>query len=419
MKVAVLGGGVIGVTTAYYLHRSGHEVTLYDRQHEAGMETSVANAGQVSWGYASPWAAPGVPLKALAWLFERHAPLVLRPSADPAFWRWLGGFLRNCTATRYMVNKSQLLRLARFSHQCLGAVRRETGLRYDEGRLGTLQLFRDAAAVAASIRDAEVLRALGIPHALMDRAACIAAEPALARVADKIAGGLHLPGDETGDCHKFTVELARILRASGVAFRLGTAIDRLESGPSGIAGLVADGRVETADAYVVALGSHTAPFLRPLGIRLPVYPVMGYSATLTISDLDAAPRSTVMDERHKVAITRLGNRIRAAGIAELSGYNLALRPAQCRTVRHVLEELFPQAGPIDEIAFWTGLRAMTPNGLPVIGGTAIGNLFVNTGHGTLGWTLACGSGRIVADAVSQRSTADLPEMNDAMARALG
>src|SRR5690349_7256459 len=186
MKVAVLGGGVIGVTTAYYLHRNGHEVTLYDRQQAVGMETSFANAGQVSWGYASPWAAPGVPLKALVWLLERHAPLVLRPNADPAFWRWLAGFLRNCTETRYLVNKALLLRLARFSHQCLGAVRRETGIRYDERRLGTLQLFRDEAALAASTRDTEVLRALGVPHELMDRATCVATEPALARVAEKI-----------------------------------------------------------------------------------------------------------------------------------------------------------------------------------------------------------------------------------------
>lgn len=421
MKVAVLGGGVIGVTTAYYLQQSGHDVVVYDRQHAAGMETSFANAGQISWGYASPWAAPGTPLKALAWLFERHAPLVLRLSADPALWRWLGGFLRNCTASRYAVNKSQLLRVARFSHQCLAALRRETGIRYDELQLGTLQIFRDDAAMATAARDAEVLRRLDVPHQLMDRAACIAVEPALARVADKIAGGLHLPGDETGDCHRFTHELARILRMRGVEFRLDSIVERLETGKHGIARIVVAGRPETADAYVVALGSHTPRLLRPIGIRLPVYPVKGYSATLAIADPAAAPRSTVMDERHKVAITRLGDRIRAAGIAELAGYDLALRPAQCRTVRHVVEDLFPQAGPIDEIAYWTGLRAMTPNGIPVIGSTAIENLFVNTGHGTLGWTLACGTGQIVANVVSQRTAAPEPSPSaiEAVVRAFG
>jgi D-amino-acid dehydrogenase len=420
MRVAVMGGGVIGITTAYYLHQSGHDVVVYDRQNAVGMETSFANAGQVSWGYASPWAAPGTPLKALAWLFERHAPLVLRPSADPALWRWLASFLRNCTAARYANNKSQLLRLARFSHQGLVALRRETGIRYDDLQLGTLQLFRDEAAMAASARDAEVLRGLGVAHALLDRAGCIAAEPALARVADKIAGGLHLPGDETGDCHKFTAELARILRLRGVELRLGAAIERLEPGRRGIAHAVVDGRPEMADAYVVALGSHAPRLLRSAGISIPVYPVKGYSATLAIADPAAAPRSTVMDERHKVAITRLGNRIRAAGIAELAGYDLALRPAQCRTVRHVLEDLFPQAGPIDEIAYWAGLRAMTPNGVPVVGRTALGNLFVNTGHGTLGWTLACGTAQIVANVVSQRgAAAEPPDVVAATQRAFG
>jgi D-amino-acid dehydrogenase len=408
MKVVVLGGGVIGITTAYYLQESGHEVVVYDRRQGVGMETSFANAGQISWGYASPWAAPDVPFKAIKWLFDRHAPLVLRPRLDPALWAWLAAFLRNCTAARYAINKPQILRLARFSHECLVALRRDTGIRYDDLQLGTLQLFRDEAAMERAKLDADILRRFGVPHRLLGRDACLAVEPALARVADKIVGGLHLPGDETGDCHKFTVELARVLRARGVRFQMGARVERLRAGNGGIASAVIDGETVAADAFVVALGSWSPRLLQTVGLRIPVYPVKGYSATLPVADEDAAPRSTVMDERHKVAITRLGGRIRAAGIAELSGYDLSIRPQQCRTVRHVIEDLYPQAGPIEEIAYWTGLRAMTPSGMPVVGGTRYENLFVNTGHGTLGWTMACGAGQMVANLVSQRAPGQPP-----------
>jgi D-amino-acid dehydrogenase len=418
MKVAVLGGGVIGVTTAYYLQQSGHDVVVYDRQRSVGMETSFANAGQVSWGYASPWAAPGVPLKALAWLFDPHAPLVLRRPLDPALWPWACAFLRNCTAARYAANKARILRLARFSQECLAALRRETGIAYDDLQLGTLQLFRDPAAMEQAKRDAEILRGLDVPHRLLDREACIAVEPALERVAERIVGGLHLPGDETGDCHKFTVELARVLEARGVTFRMSAPISAINVDREGVTGIVVDGEAATADAYVVALGSHSARLLRKAGLRIPVYPVKGYSATLPISDANAAPRSTIMDERHKVAVTRLGDRIRAAGIAELGGYDLAMAPPQCRTVRHVIEDLFPQAGPIEEISYWTGLRAMTPSGVPLVTGTRYENLFINTGHGTLGWTMACGSGHIVANLVSQRaSTSSVSRLRLALAAA--
>jgi D-amino-acid dehydrogenase len=250
--------------------------------------------------------------------------------------------------------------------------------------------------------DIEVLRRFGVPHALLTREQCIAVEPGLWRTADKIVGGLHLPMDETGDCHDFTWRLASLLEGRGVAFELGRNVQRLEADGQRVAGIVVDGRRETADAYVVALGSHSPALLAPLGIRIPVYPVKGYSATLCIEDADSAPISTVMDEAHKVAVTRLGNRVRAAGIAELTGFDLALDPARCRTIRHVVEDLFPDAGPIEEMRYWTGLRPMTPDGPPILGPTPYRNLHLNTGHGTLGWTMACGSGQIVADLVAGR-----------------
>jgi D-amino-acid dehydrogenase len=411
VKVAVLGGGVIGVTTAYYLQSEGHEVVVFDRQPAPGLETSYANAGQVSWGYAAPWAAPGIPLKAVRWLFERHAPLVLRPRWDPALWRWLASMLRHCTASHYEMSKHRMLRLARYSQASLAQLRRDVGIRYDDRQRGTLQLFRTPRAMDRAAADMEVLRQFQVPHALLTREQCLAVEPGLRRAAEKIAGGLHLPADETGDCHEFTWCLASLAERSGVTFEMGRTVQRLEAEGDRIAGVVVDGRRETADAYVVALGSYSPELLAPLGIRLPVYPVKGYSATIGIEDPEAAPVSTVMDEAHKVAVTRLGDRIRAAGIAELAGFDLGLHPERCRTIRHVVEDLFPQVGPISEMRYWAGLRPMTPDGPPILGPTPYRNLHLNTGHGTLGWTMACGSGRVVADFVSGREsviqTADL------------
>jgi D-amino-acid dehydrogenase len=407
MKVAVLGGGVIGVTTAYYLQQRGHEVVVYDRRGAVGLETSFANAGQISWGYAGPWAAPSVPTEAVTWLFARHAPVVLRPRLDPALWCWVWSFLRNCTARRYAINKLQIVRLAQFSHDSLVALRRETGIRYGDVRLGTLQLFRDAITLDKAQADAEVLRGLGVPHKMMDRDECLAVEPALASVAEKIVGGLHLPGDETGDCHQFTKQLACLLsNGAGVQFRMVTNVERLEVGRDGVDRVIVNGRPEYADAYVLALGSHSSPLLRSIGIHVPVYPVKSYCATLPISDERAAPHATVMDEQYRIAITRMDGRIRAVGLAEFDGYDLSAKPAQCRTVRHVLENLFPHAGRLDEISYETGLCAMTPTGLPLVERTRHDNLFVNTGHGAFGWTMACATGQIVANLVSLRARSE-------------
>jgi len=400
MKVLVLGGGVIGVTTAYYLAKSGHEVTVVDRQPKAAQETSFANAGEVSPGYSSPWAGPGVPVKAIKWLLMRHGPLVVWPKLDPRMWVWLLKMLRNCTAARYAVNKSRMIPIAEYSRDCLRALRTDIGIQYDERSQGTLQLFRKQAQLDGTAGDIEVLKQYGVPYEVLDRAGCIAAEPALAAVKDKFVGGLRLPEDETGDCQMFTEALAAQAAQLGVKFMFNTGIESLVADGSRIGGVVTSAGLLKADAYVVALGSWSPYLLRPLGISVPVYAVKGYSITVRIKDPDGAPVSTVMDESYKVAITRLGDRIRVGGTAEISGYSNKLEAARQATLDHSLTDLFPRGGDLSVANFWCGLRPMTPDGPPVIGPTRYANLHLNTGHGTLGWTMACGSGRVLADLMS-------------------
>lgn len=410
MKVAVLGAGVIGVTSAFYLAEAGHEVTLVDRQPGAALETSFANAGEISPGYASPWAAPGIPVKALRWLFMKHAPLIIGPRPDPAMLRWVFAMLGNCNAQRYALNKSRMVRLAEFSRDELVALRARLGLSYDHRSQGTLQLFRTQKQLDASASDMAVLARYGVAHELLDRSGCIRAEPGLAASADHFVGGLRLPGDETGDCHIFTQSLAGRLPANGVDIRYGTDILGLEHDGHRVTGVqTSAGRIE-ADVYLVALASHSPQLLRPLGLHLPVYPVKGYSITLPVADPARAPASTLLDESYKIAITRLGDRIRVGGMAELSGYSRTLPARREATLRHVLDDLFPGAAEKHAPSgFWSGLRPMTPDGTPVVGGTSIPNLFLNTGHGTLGWTMACGSGRLITDLIGGKPPAIDPE----------
>lgn len=402
MKVLILGSGVIGVTSAYYLAKAGHEVTVIDRQPKPALETSFANAGEVSPGYSSPWAGPGVPVKAIKWLLMKHGPLVIRPKLDPVMWLWLLKMLRNCTSARYAVNKSRMIPIAEYSRDCLRALRSETGIRYDEREQGTLQLFRYSAQLDHTAGDIAVLKQTGVPFEVLDRDGCVAAEPALAAVKDKIAGGLRLPQDETGDCHMFTQALALEAEKLGVRFMFNVGIEGLNADATRITGVATSSGVMQADAYVLALGSWSPRLVRPLGISLPVYPVKGYSITVPITDPDGAPVSTVMDESYKVAITRLGNRIRVGGTAEISGYSDKLYAARRATLDHSLSDLFPRGGDLKKATFWSGLRPMTPDGPPVIGATRYSNLHLNTGHGTLGWTMACGSGRVLADLLSGR-----------------
>ena len=403
MKVLVLGAGVIGVTAAYELAGAGHEVTVVDRQSAPALETSFANAGEVSPGYSAPWAGPGVPMKAIKWLAMHHRPLVIRPTLDWAFVRWVAAMLRNCTEARYEINKSRMVRLAEYSRDCLKALRAQTGISYDERMQGTLQLFRTQKQFDGSASDIAVLKESGVAFELLGREGCIRHEPALARVSGKFVGGLLLPGDETGDCFKFTQALARLAAERGVEFRFGTAIRAISRGSERILGVDTAAGTLSADAYLVALGSHSPLLLRPLGVHIPVYPVKGYSITLPIVDAAGAPESTVMDETHKVAVTRLGSRIRVGGTAELAGYSLKLHEARRQTLGHVVSDLFPDGGDLARAEFWCGLRPMTPDGTPVIGATAIANLFLATGHGTLGWTMAAGTGRVIADVISGRS----------------
>jgi len=405
MRVLVLGSGVIGTTTAWYLARSGAQVTVIDRQPGPALETSYANAGQVSPGYSTPWAAPGIPLKALKWLFQRHAPLALRADGSLFQLRWMVEMLRNCSAGRYAVNKERMMRLSEYSRDCLRQLRADTGIRYEERTRGTLQLFRSQAQVDAAARDIEVLRECGVPFELLDRDGLAHAEPALARVKDKLAGGLRLPNDETGDCHLFTTRLADQARELGVEFRFGQDIREVLVGGGDVIGVQVGNEVLAADRYVLALGSYSRTMLAPLGLDLPVYPVKGYSLTVPLVDAAAAPASTVLDETYKIAMTRFDDRIRVGGMAELAGFDLSLNPRRRETLEMVVGDLFPGSGDLAQAEFWTGLRPMTPDSTPVVGATAYPELYLNTGHGTLGWTMACGSGQLVADLVTGRQPA--------------
>ena len=403
MKVLVLGSGVIGATSAYYLTRSGHDVTVVDRQAGPALETSFANAGEVSPGYSAPWAGPGVPLKAVQWMLMHHSPLVIWPLLEWSMWRWGLSMLRNCTEARYAINKSRMVRLAEYSRDCLRQLRADTGIAYDERMQGTLQLFRTQKQLDGIGKDIDILRQYGVPFEVLDRTGYCKVEPALALVKEKFVGGLRLPGDETGDCFKFTQRIAQMAQAGGAQFRFNTSIRALRVDSARINGVDTSEGVLTADAYLLAMGSYSPLLLKPVGISVPVYPVKGYSITVPIVDPSGAPESTIMDETHKVAVTRLGDRIRVGGTAELAGYSLALRAARRRTLDHVVSDLFPRGGDLSKAEFWTGLRPMTPDGTPILGATRYKSLYLATGHGTLGWTMAAGTGRVLADVISGRT----------------
>lgn len=400
MRVIILGAGVVGVTSAYYLHQAGHEVVVIDRQPGPALETSFANAGEVSPGYASPWAAPGIPQKAVRWLMMKHAPLILRPKPDAAMLRWLAMMLRNCTEARYALNKSRMVGLAEFSRDELKVLREKLGIAYDERAQGTLQLFRTEKQLAGAAKDMAVLDDFGVDYQLLDRAGCVRAEPGLAATSDKFVGGLRLPGDETGDCQMFTRKLADWLAANGVDFRYNTNIEALERDAGRVSGVRTNAGLVRGDAYLVALASFSPALLKPFGLGLPVYPVKGYSITVPVADADRAPVSTLLDETYKIAITRLGNRVRVGGMAEISGFDNSLPARRQATLLHSLTDLFPGGAIVDgETNYWSGLRPMTPDGPPVIGATPVDNLFLNTGHGTLGWTMGCGSGHLIASLI--------------------
>ncbi|WP_280539145.1 D-amino acid dehydrogenase [Chromohalobacter sp. 11-W] len=406
MHVLILGSGVVGVTSAYYLASQGHEVTVVDRQAGPAMETSYGNAGQVSFGFSSPWAAPGIPRKALKWMFQEHAPLKIQPKRDPAMARFMMAMFNNCTPERYAVNKERMVRVAEYSRQCIDALRRDTGIRYEDRQRGLLQLFRHEAQVEAVAKDMRVLSECGVRHRLLGAEELTTAEPALARVPGKFVGGLHLPDDQTGDCHLFTQRLADHCREQlGVEFRFNVDIQRIERQAGRVERVMTSSGALSADAYVVCLGSFSPLLMKDLDIRLPIYPVKGYSLTLPVVDDGGAPQSTVMDETFKVAISRFDDRIRVGGTAELASYDLSLLEKRRATISMVVRDVFPEGGDAAKAEFWTGLRPMTPDSTPIIGATRYDNLWLNTGHGTLGWTMSCGSAHLLADLMAGRRPA--------------
>lgn len=402
MHVIVLGSGVIGVASAYYLAKQGAKVTVIDRQASPALETSYANAGQISPGYSTPWAAPGIPFKAVKWMFQHHAPLAIK--LDGSLWqlKWMAQMLKNCNPIHYAVNKERMMRLSEYSRDCLRELRLDTGIAYEHRSKGTLQVFRNNAQLEAVQRDIEVLKECGVEHAMLSKAELAQIEPALAHAQDKLTGGLYLPNDETGDCFLFTNALAKLAQDLGVEFLFDKNVHNLMVEGDEITGVVVDGQTLTADRYVLAFGSYSRDFIKPLNLNLPIYPVKGYSLTIPIVEANFAPVSTVLDETYKIAITRFDQRIRVGGMAELSGFNLELKQSRRQTLEMVTQDLFP-GGDLAKAEFWTGLRPMTPDSTPIVGETRYKNLFLNTGHGTLGWTMACGSGKLISDLVLNKT----------------
>lgn len=400
MKILVLGAGVVGVASAWYLAAAGHEVTVIERREAAGLEASFANGGQISAGHAEPWAKPAVVPKILGWLGREDAPLLFRPRACWAQWAWGLRFLYECLPGRFERHSRTLSALARHSRECLRALRAELGLRYDHLERGILHFATHQRDFEAMARHAEATQ-----QQIKSAAECLAIEPALRYSNDRVVGGVYNPTDESGDAFRFTHELARAAAARGVAFRFGATIEAIETAGGAVSAIRLRGDERaSADAYVVSIGAYSPLLLAPLGIRIPVYPLKGYSITLPLgpAELAAAPTVSLTDEACKIVVSRLGNRLRAAGTAELTGYDTTLNTARCAAIARRIRELFPGLGAVTTVENWTGLRPATPNNVPVLGRTKLKNLYLNTGHGTLGWTLACGSGSVLADLVSGR-----------------
>ena len=404
----VLGAGVVGVASAWYLAEAGHEVSVIERQPSAAMETSFANGGQISAGHAEPWAKPSVLPKILRWLGREDAPLAFRARLDWAQWMWGLRFVLECLPGRFERNCRALAGLAQYSRDCLRELRETSGLRYDHLSRGILHFATDGHDFEVLARDAESARALGIVRQVKSAPECLALEPALRESEVPVTGGVYAPGDESGDARGFTEELARLAARRGVRFRYDTAIKAIEAEVGRVRAVtIVDEDEEKelrADAYVVALGSYSRLALKPLGVSIPVYPLKGYSITLPLGPehAAAAPTVSLTDEAHKIVISRLGSRLRAAGTAELAGYDTAVSAVRCAAIARRVMNLFPALRSITTYESWAGLRPATPGNVPIVGGTRLANLFLNTGHGTLGWTLACGSGRALADLVSGR-----------------
>ncbi|MBR9970771.1 D-amino acid dehydrogenase [Magnetospirillum sulfuroxidans] len=399
MRVLVLGAGVIGATTAWYLAKAGHEVVIIDRQDGAGLETSFANGGQISPCHAEPWANPAVLGKVVSWLGRDDAPLLFRWNRwDPALWAWGLRFLANCTGPRTRLNTERTLRIALYSRACLQELRDTLALDYDQRQQGILHVYRSPREFDNGCAAAALMGRFGLDRQIKDRAQCLSIEPALNAVAPELAGGIFTPGDESGDAHKFTRAMAAQAQILGADFRYGVTATAILRHGDRVIGIASDQGEIRADAVVLALGSWSPLLARPAGLRLPIVPAKGYSITMPAGI--GAPSVSITDDEHKMVYSRLGDRLRAAGTAEMTGHDPSLNPKRWRMILDNARALFPQAGDFTQAEPWAGLRPVTPDSVPLIGATPLAGLWLNTGHGTLGWTMACGSARMLADLMS-------------------
>jgi D-amino-acid dehydrogenase len=399
-QVAVIGGGVVGVCTAYFLAEAGHEVVVIERHPTVAQEASYANGGVISPGYSAPWAAPGMPGKLLSNLFKSESALSLRPTLDRALWRWIRRWVSECELERYRINATRMQRIAFYSRDVLQQLREHYELDYEQTQ-GVLQLFRTEKDIKLTQPARDLLAENGIAHEMLDADAARAIEPALGNRVE-LAGGLYLPDDESGNCPLFVKRMRQIAQSLGVHFHFTSTVHAIEHESTRVA-LRVDDNVFSADAVVVAAGADSAQLLKPLGIHLPLYPVKGYSATAPIRNFEDSPRASLIDESYKVSISRMGNRIRIAGTAELGTRPTDLRDAALRTLIKVGNDWFPNAANYNTANFWCGARSSLPDGPPLLGATPVRNVYINIGHGSSGWAMAAGSGKVLADIISDRA----------------
>jgi D-amino-acid dehydrogenase len=398
----ILGAGVIGVASAYYLAKEGHRVTVIDRQKEAAAETSFANAGLVAPGHALTWASPRAPKILWRSLFRDDQALRLKLSGDPRMWSWCLRFLANCTSAASRRNTTRKLGLCVYSQSALQSLVAATGLQYERQEGGLLYLHRNEASLASGIANSAILRDNGLRLEVLDAAGCTRIEPALATATSKIAGGLYCPTDESGDSRLFTLRLAELCKSLGVVFHFDTRILGFATTGDRVEQVLTDRGSFTGDDFVLALASESAIIGRKLGLKLPVYPIKGYSATVPIDGHNGAPTLGGVDDTNLVAYCRMGDQLRLTATAEFSGYDTSHRPADFRVMLDTARDLFPDAGDYQRASYWACLRPMTPEGTPIFGPGRHKNLFINTGHGHMGWTMACGSGRVLADLMAGR-----------------